>query len=54
MRSFDFLADSAALVSYVLADVIGCAHGGANDTEAVHPDYFKIGRKHGEEGPEGG
>jgi hypothetical protein len=27
----------------------GCAH----DTEAVHLDYFKIGRKHGGEGPEG-
>ena len=52
-HGFDVLADSAALVPHVLADVIRCAHGGAHNTEAVHLDYFKIGHKHGEEWPEG-
>ncbi len=48
----DMLADVATLVSHVLPDVVGCAHWGAHDAEAMYLDY-KVGRKHGAEGLEG-
>ena len=40
----DMLADVATLVSHVLPDVVGCAHWGAHDAEAMYLDYFEVVR----------
>jgi hypothetical protein len=45
---FDVVAYGAAFASYVLPNELGCAHGGAHDTETLHLDYVGV-REHGSE-----
>ena len=50
---FDVIADGAAFASYVLPNVLGCAHWGAHNAEALYLDYIKVVREHGAEGLKG-
>ena len=46
----DVVADFAALFSHVCPDIMGCAHWGAHDTEAMNLYYVEIDSKHGRPG----
>jgi hypothetical protein len=50
---FDVIADGAAFASYVLPNVLRCAHWGAHDAEALYLDYIKVVHEHGAEGLKG-
>jgi hypothetical protein len=47
-HQFDVVANGAAFASNVLSNVLGCAHWGAHDAEALHLDNVGV-REHGAE-----